>query len=185
MMAEDMADAAGNAPEMDADYSFQDSVKEKSHEMSETDIGDGGMPSREPGNDDGDGESPEVDYFLKGLVIALGIIALFSMSLLALPLAGLVVAFLVGPYLAGYLGGKHTCHGTLLGFLAGMIWSSALVIIIIYMAGRISMSGTVKIGGYELMLVVLIYFFNIVFCSIGGWISSSKVPTCVLPPSGT
>ncbi len=127
-----------------------------------------------------DGEQPALpeEYFLKGVVKALLIIALFSMTLLVLPLVGLVTAFLVGPYLAGYIGGKHTCHGTLLGFVVGMIWSSALVILIIYMAGRFSISGNVKIGSFELALIAIIYFLNILFCSIGGWISSSKVPAC-------
>ena len=165
--------------------------------MAEADAEDMGLPDTERTPDDVAGpdlsgtsewpamaneqnaNQPPEDYFLKGLLIALGVIAVFSFSFLVLPLAGLIVSFVVGPYLAGYLGGKQTCHGTLMGFLAGMIWSSAQVILIISLAGRFSISGTVKVGPYELFFIVLIYFLNIVFCTIGGWISSSKVPTCV------
>ena len=154
------------------------------YEKPEFAFDDGAESSGEEGGyeDTAEDEEAEEDFFTKGYLIALGILALFSVSFFALPLAGLVVTFIVGPYLGGYLGGKRTCHGTLLGFLVGMTWASIMIIIIIFLAGRVSISGMVRIGRYEMAIIVLIYFFNIVFCSIGGWMSSSKVPTCA--PSG-
>jgi len=115
----------------------------------------------------------ELEYFLKGFVIALLIIAVFTLTFFVpIFLFNYILMFIVGPYLAGFYGGKRTDHGQLLGFLVGLVWSSIEIIIIINLVQMAAPWGTVTIGRLEMAFIFMVYFFNSVFCALGGRVSN-------------
>jgi len=113
----------------------------------------------------------EVENFLKAFGLTMGLLAL-GMALLFVPptLLGGILAITVGPYIAGYYGGKHTRDWHWLGILSGLIWASGEVIIIITLADTLSIQGTVTIGKVEGLIIIGLYIFNVMFCTIGSYI---------------
>ncbi len=111
--------------------------------------------------------------------LALGKTLLFiplSLIFLFIPLLGWVLAFTLGPYLGGRIGGKHVAQrdGIIVGVMAGAIWSAIQVYIIIRIMDIIA---TVKIGGWELLIIILIFALNCLFCALGGWTGGTSRAT--------
>lgn len=120
------------------------------------------------------GEDREPDdsavRFLKGLVIAVGILAL-SMLLVFLPVAGPLLLITVAPFTAGYFGvrlsGMDTPRGWLwLGLCAGalisIVESTILLSLIAMVLGAVDLSEPVGLG-----LLSALFLANMSFGGLG------------------
>lgn len=115
----------------------------------------------------------ETADFLKGFAITIGFFAASTLLVLIPPtFLGGVLALTVGPYIAGYKGGHHVLSWAWLGILSGVIWTSVQVMAIVTAASYFSIYGAAEIGGFEALLVFLLFIFNISFCTIGAKIGS-------------
>jgi len=107
------------------------------------------------------------DDFLRAFLVTLGYMALFTLFLF-IPLIGFVLAFTLGPYIAGYRGGRYTVEWKKAAFGASFLWTSILIIIIIFLVlPMFPMGFELKIGGQEMLIIALVYAVNILFCAFG------------------
>ena len=105
--------------------------------------------------------------FLKALLVTIGYLALFTLFIF-IPLIGFIMAFTMGAYIAGYRGGRYSVDWRKVGLLAAIIWSTILaIILILILLAAMPFNLPVKIGGWEVALICVLYALNIIFCVWG------------------
>ena len=117
--------------------------------------------------------SHETEDFLKGFVVTF-FYFIVLMALIFIPPSplGIALAITIGPFVAGYKGGHYTLNWKWLGLLAAVIWSSLQLMLILYLAEMFSYYGEAVVGTLEMALILFLFLFNIVFCTIGAKVGS-------------
>jgi hypothetical protein len=107
------------------------------------------------------------DDIVRSLLVTVGYLALFTLFIF-IPLIGFVMVFTLGAYIAGYRGGRYSVEWKKVAFPASIIWSTIFVILVVVLIlPALPFAFDIAIGGNEIMLIILVYLFNIVFCALG------------------
>lgn len=133
--------------------------------------------SRKPGSKDekvNDEKEGIVERFDKAFLIAMAIFAVLFV-IVFIPILGPILALTIVPYLAGYQSGKYINRkdGLLIAIIVAVIWTIIEVLILFILLSSLNL-GIKSPGLYtsrDWILLFLIFFMNILFCSLGSWFS--------------
>ena len=103
---------------------------------------------------------------IKAMLLGLGTIALLNL-LVFIPIAGFFLIFTFAPFFAGYVTSKQGERKWRNAFSVGLIWSCIQIIILIFLLSIILPWTKIKIEGTEMIVISLIFVFNVVFSAIG------------------
>lgn len=121
----------------------------------------------------------EEERFDKAFFVALVLIAVLFL-LIFVPLVGFILVLTITPYYAGYKGGRYVGkkNGLQVGILVGLIWSIIVTYLLFETLNMLQNVSEVSPGIYttlDLLIVALIFIFNIFFCALGGYTGGRKL----------
>lgn len=118
-----------------------------------------------------------VERFDKAFLISLGLIALFSL-LIFIPFLGPVMLLSVIPYISCNIGCRYVSkrNGIQVGILLGIIWSIVEFYLLFQFLREvmISVSEPAIKTTVDVIIIVLIFTANLIFCIIGGYTGGAK-----------
>jgi hypothetical protein len=122
-------------------------------------------------------ESLRVERFDKAFIISLALIALLTL-LIFIPLIGPLMVLTLVPYIACNRGCRYVSrrNGVQVGILIGAIWSIIEIYILFNILAMVSISVTepaIKTS-LDVLILVLIFCANLIFCMVGGYTGGAK-----------
>lgn len=122
-------------------------------------------------------EKVQIERFDKAFIISLALIALLTL-LVFIPFLGPLMVLTLVPYLACNRGCRYVSrrNGVQVGILIGGIWSIVEIYLLFNILTMVKMSladPAIKTG-LDVLILVLIFSANIIFCMIGGYTGGAK-----------
>ena len=118
-----------------------------------------------------------IERFDKAFIISLALIALLTL-LVIIPYLGPLMVLTLVPYLACNRGCRYVSrrNGVQVGFLIGGIWSVVEIYLLfnILTMVKMSLADPAIETGLDVLILLLIFCANIIFCMIGGYTGGAK-----------
>lgn len=118
---------------------------------------------------------------MKSVFIGLCVAALLNLLIFA-GAAGFFLAFTLAPLLAGYISGKYSLKKnydlkkkSITPVVIGTVWSAIQILLLVLLLSSILPWLGMKIGALEILIFILIFYFNICFCILGNKLAYSEV----------
>ena len=133
-------------------------------------------PQGEPEDEEDKGKE-RIERFDIAFIISLALIALLTL-LVIIPYLGPLMVLTLVPYLACNRGCRYVSrrNGVQVGIIVGGIWSIVEIYILFNILTMVKMSladPAIKTG-LDVLILVLIFCANIIFCMIGGYTGGAK-----------